>query len=761
MRLNAHFNKYTLHNSTFYTKSANELLINLIYVFFLQPAKLTTGGQSDYLLEYDSSGSFKSLTTPRGHIHTFGISTSVGVYEYQYKSPSSRDMYKIQYNDAGDVLSIIYPSNSGRINYIYNKHGKLEVTLGGLHSATFTYQESTGLLKVVDIIQANFEVKIEYKYHGGLIKEQRHKYGIKTGLDNLHIKYQFDGNGRVISIDIDINGKAILPYICKKNSNTGNLETIHDLSVLHSTFNRTSIQDTVTKLYFNTIERDSIGRPHIKTIHVNGKEVYKLVIDYNNHGRIKHRKIIIGRSVYTDSVTYDSDGHVTHVTGSGSWKYNYDENGNIITIMEQDEKSSLIYDTGDRVVQVGELLRYTYDSRGFLIQRGNEKFQYDDNGLLIHAIKKDGYKVWFFYDHMSRLIASKDDQGNTTQFLYTSLESASLITHVHYPTHNKTILCLYDENEHLIGFVSNNERFYVATDQNGSPIALFNIHGVIIKETHRSPFGKIVRDSAAGHFILPIDYFGGILDKHSGLVIIKGRPYDTTIGQWMTPSWRTLPTILNIPTDIFTYRFHQNDPISPSVSLSNDNKMATLTEWATLFGLSVPQIFGQHYIQPARLEPTINSPLLSPEFNTVSGLDCKANTISNGFKIFGFHRDSKLNPERLMFSPAANQRRSSLLLNSKFAYHPTTLFDSGLLVSRMNNGRTLVSNVDNSVVQGVLTSLLNGSLFIDLKSTHSNSFYFIKDNPLKLRDDLEELKRIAGLYNITTHEVENGVKVIN
>lgn len=53
----------------------------------------------------------------------------------------------------------------------------------------------------------------------------------------------------------------------------------------------------------------------------------------------------------------------------------------------------------------------------------------------------------------------------------------------------------------------------------------------------------------------------------------------------------------------------------------------------------------------------------------------------------------------------------------------------------------------------------SASIFIEFRSTHQNSFYFVKDNPHKLRDDLEELKRLGGLFNTSVHDVENGIKV--
>lgn len=92
------------------------------------------------------------------------------------------------------------------------------------------------------------------------------------------------------------------------------------------------------------------------------------------------------------------------------------------------------------------------------------------------------------------------------------------------------------------------------------------------------------------------------------------------------------------------------------------------------------------------------------------------------------------------------------------------IFGEGVLISRVDN-RALVSIVDssNSVVQDVVSSVFNNSFFLDLHFNIHNQdlFYFVKDNVMKLKDDTEELRRLGGMFNITTHDstdhgVDNG-----
>lgn len=103
------------------------------------PLKVTTPRGSDYLLQYDEAGALQSLTTPRGHIHAFSLQTSLGFYKYQYYSPMNRHPYEILYNDDGQILSIIYPHQSGKVVFVYDVNGKLETALAGKKNSNSYY----------------------------------------------------------------------------------------------------------------------------------------------------------------------------------------------------------------------------------------------------------------------------------------------------------------------------------------------------------------------------------------------------------------------------------------------------------------------------------------------------------------------------------------------------------------------------------------------------------------------------------------------
>lgn len=70
----------------------------------------------------------------------------------------------------------------------------------------------------------------------------------------------------------------------------------------------------------------------------------------------------------------------------------------------------------------------------------------------------------------------------------------------------------YDDRGHLIFAQVFRHKYYVATDQCGTPVMIFNQYGEGIREIMRSPYGHIVYDSNP-YLYLPVDFCGGLLDQ--------------------------------------------------------------------------------------------------------------------------------------------------------------------------------------------------------------------------------------------------------
>ncbi|XP_075972353.1 teneurin transmembrane protein Ten-m isoform X2 [Anticarsia gemmatalis] len=718
-------------------------------MFTSLPLKVTTPRGSDYLLDYDDSGALQNLTTPRGHIHTFALMTSLGYFKYQYFSPMNRHPYEILYNDDGNILAKIFPHQSGKIAYMYDNSGKLDTILAGASAIRYVYHENTHLVKNVEITDSDYELRQDYKYHAGILKDEKMKFSPKSNLNNAHFKYQYDGNARLSTIDVNINSKEMPQLRMKYNQNLGILEALSDLRIYRNTFNRSVMQDT-SKQFFTITDYDDRGR--VKTILINIKafDVFRLELEYDSRNRIKSKKIMIGDTSSNERISYNYDGHLMEVVGSeDDWKYVYDENGNVIGVIEHGEKRYLGYDIGDRVVQYGDLEYSSYDGRGFVIRRGEQKYRYNSRGQFVHAFERDKFQMWYYYDDRSRLVAWRDDKSNVTQFFYANPATPHLVTHVHYPKSGKTVRYLYDQRDFLTCIETEDQRFYVATDQNGSPLVVFDVNGEIVKEIKRSPFGKILKDSNP-EFYVPVDFQGGIYDYTTNLIHLETRLYDPVVGQWMTPSWEHLASKLHLPTDIFIYRFKNNDPINRN---QNIPYMTDLSSWLELYGYDLSKMMGSRYISDMIFQPKVEltAPRLTPDFEVLSGLQCIIEKINYKLADMNFVPTPllKMEPITRNLLPRVSYKRG--------------VFGEGVLISRVD-GKALISVVDgaNNVVEDVITTVFNNSYFLDVHfNIHDQDvFYFVKDNTLKIRDDMEELRRLSGKFNVSQDETnDQGLEV--
>lgn len=116
--------------------------------------------------------------------------------------------------------------------------------------------------------------------------------------------------------------------------------------------------------------------------------------------------------------------------------------------------------------------------------------------------------------------ARKDNYGNVTQFFYLNPERPREVNQIYSPRDGKLMSLVYDDRGHLIYAQFYRHKYYVATDQCGTPVMIFNQYGEGIREIMRSPYGHIVYDSNP-YLYLPIDFCGGLLDQVRLVVCIS------------------------------------------------------------------------------------------------------------------------------------------------------------------------------------------------------------------------------------------------
>ena len=120
--------------------------------------------------------------------------------------------------------------------------------------------------------------------------------------------------------------------------------------------------------------------------------------------------------------------------------------------------------------------------------------------------------------------------GGRYRYIYGDPRRPQLVTATRAPDGTLTTYD-YGEDDLLFSLERGGQRYYVATDQVGTPRVVADAAGTVVKRLDYDAFGVPVSDSAPA-FDLPIGYAGGIADPVTGLVRFGFRDYDPAAGRW-------------------------------------------------------------------------------------------------------------------------------------------------------------------------------------------------------------------------------------
>ncbi|XP_022650380.1 teneurin-m-like isoform X4 [Varroa destructor] len=716
------------------------------------PNEIILPSGSRYQLMYNGHSSLQSVITPNGHRHEIASQTSLGFYKLLYLPPGANHPYVVHYDERGLVIAKYYPHSLGRVSYAYNDEGRLATVLCGQESTNFYYGNNSALVKSITKNVPLLDTRVDYRHHGSLLKEERFRYNSKSQLDSVKLKYIYDG-GRLSSADVEIGGKSTFQARYRYNVVTGQLEQTHQFTINRPKQNSVFIQDE-QRQFSTTVQFDSFGRIEALALSLWNKELFAYVPRYNNRNQIVAITSKVGKDAtpVETRFNYTLDGFLQLVepvsSPAQSWRYAYDINGNLEMIQEGPKQTHLKYDAGDRVVGYGATeSMYKADARGFITRRGEEYFEYNAEGQMVHAWQNRAYDIHMFYDQRDRLVATKDHRGGITQYVYADPLHPERMTHVHHPKTGASISFVYDNRGHLMHILKkDNSKFYVACDHRGTPMAVFTQDGSVIKEIRRAPFGQVTYDSNPD-FLLPVDFLGGIREPVTHLVFYGSRPYDPTSAQWLTPTWERVFSLIAHPPLVHLYRFRNNDPINAD---QIPDKMTTLDSWLVALGYDLSKVI----VQPPQImtSPVVGQaylvPLTAPTLPIVSGLNCLASEIAADFS-----RPSAVVPSVVKSSQGLFERA----INSRIASLPG-VFGNGILLNRQPSGTVKVHVLAEAtpILRDVISSVFNNTLMLDV---HFNQhgidlFYFSQPQLSKADRDWEQLGRLGStLFNITRHPV--------
>ncbi|XP_063223573.1 teneurin-a [Bacillus rossius redtenbacheri] len=762
-------------------------------------SNITLPSERMFSLHYDDDGGLRHVTLPSGTRHSFACQPSLGFLRVTYTAPGSARAYVQHYAHSGALLQTVFPVDGARVVYRYHVSGQLAEVLHGDGRSQLNYSPATGFPSEVLHSEHDFEYRWDYQYSAGLLVEERLDFGAKTGLSNAKFTYEYDANFRPVAVQGRVGGQSLPEHALGYDPRTGAPQQIGQFKVSHSKNNETSVFD-------GTAIFSRIANAHFQDVHVavtiHRMEVFRMEFTYDSCSRISQTRTYtrnVGVNTYTNvkNYTWDSDGQLSGVEAQEPWGFRYDANGNMLSLTYRGNTIPMEYNAMDRIVKFGEGL-YRYDNRGLVVQNAREeRFHYNAKGLLVRATKRGRFDVRYYYDHLDRLATRKDNYGNVTQFFYTNHQRPNEVSQIYSPRDGKLMSLVYDDRGHLVFAQVYRHKYYVATDQCGTPIMVFNQYGEGIREIMRSPYGHIVYDSNP-YLYLPVDFCGGLLDQVTSLVHMpNGKVYDPLIGQWMSPMWEGVLDRVANPSHLHLYRFNGNDPINVR---RNPQHLTDHLSWLSLLGYDLrslaPQLFSE-LLPGGGLPPHVGFAGLTgslsgnpaggsslaaamPEpMTSRSSVQLQRKTSISAFSIasgFLAHlKERRLGDATTLSSPPRSAvKRDSWPPRDFPAVNPASVFPfrrlgaacdppfgRGILVSRTSEGRAIVNSVPgaNAIYRDVFTSVFNQSYLLPFTFFHNaqqDVFYFVKEDTWRAAEDRQQLKRLGGQVNTTFHEKEAG-----
>ncbi|XP_039427734.1 teneurin-1 isoform X2 [Corvus cornix cornix] len=720
------------------------------YTYLEKSVMLLLHSQRRYIFEYDQSESLQSVTMPSMVRHALQTMLSVGYYRNIYTPPDSGAAFIQDLARDGRLLQTLYPGTGRRVLYKYTKQSRLSEILYDTTQVTFTYEESSGVIKTIHLMHDGFICTIRYRQTGPLIGRQIFRFS-EEGLVNARFDYSYN-NFRVTSMQAMINETPLPIDLYRYVDVSGRTEQFGKFSVINYDLNQV-ITTTVmkhTKIFSANGQVIEVQYEILKSI------AYWMTIQYDNMGRMVICDIRVGvdANITRYFYEYDADGQLqtVSVNDKTQWRYSYDLNGNINLLSHGNSArlTPLRYDLRDRITRLGEI-QYKMDEDGFLRQRGNEIFEYNSNGLLNKAYNKvSGWTVQYCYDGLGRRVASKSSLGQHLQFFYADLSNPIRITHLYNHTSSEITSLYYDLQGHLIAMeLSSGEEYYVACDNTGTPLAVFSSRGQVIKEILYTPYGEIYQDTNPDFEVI-IGFHGGLYDSLTKLVHLGQRDYDVIAGRWTTPNHHIWKHLNAVPQPFNLYSFENNYPVG---RIQDVAKYTTdIGSWLELFG------FQLHNVLPGFPKPEMEA--LGTTYELLQ-LQTKTQEWDPGKTILGIQCELQkqlrnfISLDQLPMTPRySDSKCTEGVKQLRFAAVPS-VFGKGIKFAIKDGIVTAdiigVANEDSRRIAAILNNahyLENLHFTIEGRDTH----YFIKLGSLE--EDLALIGSTGG-----RRILENGVNV--
>lgn len=405
---------------------------------------------------------------------------------------------------------------------------------------------------------------------------------------NLIYNYKYDNNKLVSTA---INNGLIANYLYDNNN-----EAIvsREYKIKDNVITTSQNENGVKSNKFNLeVKKDISNRPLDVNFSINSfnyNEKYKYVVKEPTYEELTENNFEEKLDNKTNDLKVDS-----YSNNFRTIYYKYDEAGNIISEVNNGQKSDYLYnDNGELIQFINNEIndRYTYDSNGNIVSINNKRLNYDSSSgfdLLTnysnysfsydsignptiyknHKLTWSGKTLVNFDDvsytyNPSGIRTSKKLKNDSTT--YYTLEGDKVILETN-DKNNDFILYYYDANEVLGLNYKGNDYFYEKNPQNDI-LGIFDSDGNKVVSYEYGPWGQILNISGPLASTLGVDnpyrFKSYRYDQETQLYYLNSRYYDPEIGRFISADnlVNLQYTILNDNYSKNLYMYAFNNPIN-------------------------------------------------------------------------------------------------------------------------------------------------------------------------------------------------------
>lgn len=469
--------------------------------------------------EYDKAGNVTGFIPPGRPTHSFGFSPVDLLTSYSAPPIGEEDSQTdYSYNLDRQLTEVLLPD--GRVARVdYDDGGRLTSITLDRGALGFSY-DSGGNLR---FIGAPGGIGLTYSYDGSLVASETWS-GPVAG----RVSRTYDNTFRATSVTVD-EGISI----GVEHDDDGLITQAGALTISRDSGSG-FITGTALGAITDSWTYNAFGEPTSYDVLEEGKPILQLQYERDALGRITRKTEVIESATDTYDYRYDDAGRLVGLRKNGDElvAYEYDINGNRISLTDRDGVITANYDDQDRMRQQGDTA-YVYSADGALKSKtvggATTLYEYDELGNLISVRLPDGKELTYLVDGRGRRVGELVNGQMERGFLYVDalhpvaeLDAAG----------NFVSQFVYATGKNVPDFmVKGNDSYRIISDHLGSVrFVIDQSTGATVQRIDYDAFGHVIADSNPG--FQPFGFAGGLYDSRTQLVRFGARDYDPDTGRW-------------------------------------------------------------------------------------------------------------------------------------------------------------------------------------------------------------------------------------